>query len=61
MHSLDSSESDGDVLEGKESLENYGNSRETDNNHTNDAMQDKMTTAMFASSSLSNLMSPNNN
>ena len=56
-----SSESKGDVLEGKESLENYGISGETHNNHTNDAKQDEMTTVMFASSLQSNPTPANNN
>ena len=53
-HSSDSSKSEGDALEDKESLENYDKSGETHNSHPNDAMQDKMTTMMFTSSSLSN-------
>ena len=52
MYSSNSSESEGDVnvLEGDKSLENSG---VTNNNHTNDAIEDEMTTMMFASSFLS--------
>ena len=53
-HSSDSPESEGDALEGDESLENCGNSGATNNNHTKDAMEDETTTTTFASSSQSN-------
>ena len=40
MHSSNSSKIKGDVLEGDFSLENCSNSGVTNNNHTNDAIED---------------------
>ena len=61
MHSSSSSESEGDALEGNYSLENCSNSGATNNNHTNDAIEDEMTTMTFASSLLSTPLLSNNN
>ena len=48
IHSSSSSGSEGDALEGNNSLENCSNSGATNNDHTNDAIEDEMTTTMFA-------------
>ena len=61
MHSFDSSGSEGDALEGTESLQNDGNGRETHNNHTNDAMPYATTPTTLTSSFLSTLSPSNNN
>ena len=61
IHSSSSSESEGDVLEGDHSLENCSNSGATNNNHTNDAIEDETTTVMFASSFQSTPLLSNNN
>ena len=44
IHSSSSSKSEGDALEGNNSLENYSNSGATNNDHTNDAIEDEMMT-----------------
>ena len=61
MHSSSSSESKGDPLEGENSLVNCSNSGVTNDNHTNDAIEDEMTTMVFTSSFLSHPMLSNNN
>ena len=50
IHSSSSSESEEDMLEGNNSLENCSNSGVTNNDHTNDTIEDEMTTTTFASS-----------
>ena len=60
-YSSSSSESEGDALEGDNSLENCSNSGMTNNNHTNDAIEDETTTMTFASSFLSTPLLSNNN
>ena len=60
IHSSSSSKSEGDAL-GDNSLENCGNSGLTNNNHTNDAIEDEMTTMTFASSFQSTPLLSNNN
>ena len=57
IHSSSSSESEGDVLEGNNSLENSSNSGD----HTNDTIEDEMTTTTFASSFQSTPLLSNNN
>ena len=61
MHSSNISESEGDALEGDNSLENCSNSGETKNNHTIDTIENEMTTMTVASSFLSTPLLPNNN
>ena len=53
--------SEGDALEGDNSLENCSNSGLTNNDHTNDAIEDEMTTMTFASSFQSTPLLSNNN
>ena len=61
IHSSSSSESEGDALEGNNSLENSSNSGVTNNDHTNDTIEDEMTTTTFASSFQSTPLLSNNN
>ena len=61
IHSSSSSKSEGDALEGGNSLENCSNSGLTNNDHTNDAIEDEMTTMTFASSLQSTPLLSNNN
>ena len=61
IHSSSSSKSEGDALEGDNSLENCSNSGLTNNDHTHDAIEDEMTTMTFASSFQSTPLLSNNN
>ena len=61
MHSSSGSKSEGDALEGDNSLESCSNSGATKNNHTNDAIEDEATTTMFTSLFLSTPLLSNNN
>ena len=61
IHSSSSSKSEGDALEGNNSLEKCSNSGVTNNDHTNGAIEDEMTTMMFASSFQSTPLLSNNN
>ena len=61
MHSSSTSKSEGNALEGDNSLENCSNSGATNNKHTNDAIEDEMTTTMFTSSFLFTPLLSNNN
>ena len=61
IHSSNISESEGDALEADNSLENCGKCGLTNNDHTNDAIEDEMTTMTFASSFQSTPLLSNNN